>query len=243
MNSDLKAEDFPNIWTYCDIISVLHPYLAVKNENDAFLNRNITYIEDYILSLVRLGIGPKKIILGLPFNSPKFVATISNEDDSKLETSVDYNVACDLLTSEHEREWVKTFNDQAGLSVAVKYDRQKDKKYTMVLESSRAIANKLRFGLKIINFGGVMVHRLDGDDIGAKCGFEIDTWDDFKPIEGVKLNFPERSDTFFTLLRTINETIEVVLDEIEQEKHPSQSSRNSVGAMVLISGIFVYLLL
>lgn len=243
LKSDLKAEDFLSISTYCDIITIFHPYLSVKNENDAFLNRNITYIRDYIWNLVRLGIAPIKIIVGLPLDSPKFIATIDNDNDSKLETYVDYNMACDLLTQEHERDWVNSFNEQAGLSVAIKYDVKINKKFTMILESSRAIANKLRFGMKMINFGGVMLHTLDKDDIGGKCGFEIDTWEDFETIDGVNLHFPERSETFFTLLRTINETIDVVFDEIEQEKHPSRSSCNSVGAMVLISGFFTYLLL
>lgn len=85
-----------------------------------------------------------------------------------------------------------------------------------VIDSSRSIANKVRFAMKR-GLTGVAMDFLDFDDVFGKCGIDNDTFEDFKPIEGVTLKFPKRTDPTFLLLRTVNEAIDVTMDEIKQE--------------------------
>lgn len=63
-----------------------------------------------------------------------------------------------------------------------------------------------------------MVWSVDTDDFRGDCDREEDTFADFKGIPGVKLQLPVRKESNYPLLRTLNEAIELSLDEIRQEE-------------------------
>jgi len=77
------------------------------------------------------------------------------------------------------------------------------------------VANQMRFMVRR-NLAGTVAVTIDRDDFSGNCPLESDTFEDFLTDEGVSLDFPERNETTFPLLRTINEAITVSLDELSQ---------------------------
>lgn len=73
------------------------------------------------------------------------------------------------------------------------------------------------------------VWSIDTDDFLGDCDIENDTFSDFKPIAGVKLNIPKRYNANYPLLRTINEATVLALDEIAQEAQlPNRDKDNEI---------------
>lgn len=58
---------------------------------------------------------------------------------------------------------------------------------------------------------------IDTDDFLGDCDISDDTFVDYKPAAGIKLNIPDRYNANYPLLRTINEAIILSLSEIAQE--------------------------
>lgn len=60
---------------------------------------------------------------------------------------------------------------------------------------------------------------IDTDDFNGECDDSInfDTFSDFRSKPKVKLNIPKRTGKNYPLLRTLNEAIEITLDEMTQE--------------------------
>lgn len=83
----------------------------------------------------------------------------------------------------------------------------------VILESSRSIANKVRFAVKR-GLAGVAAVHMQFDDYLGVCAKNDDTFVDFQPAESAILNIPQRNDSTFPLLCTINEAIDLTLDEI-----------------------------
>lgn len=88
-------------------------------------------------------------------------------------------------------------------------------------ETARSVANKVRMIVKR-NLLGIMTTVIYMDDLLGRHQLEPDTFMDYKPIEGITLNIPQRLNVHFPLLKTINSAISVTLDEMKQEKKLQQ---------------------
>lgn len=152
-----------------------------------------------------------KIVVGFDFDGPEF---ITSNDATKLNGFVDYNTICGLLSTEN---WQNSIDDKSGVAIAKCKTNERNEEISIVFESSRFIANAIKYAMNR-NFGGAMTGLLQKDCVRGKCDFDANTWADFKPAAGINLNIPQRNDSTFPLLKTINEAIEVTLDESYQQE-------------------------
>lgn len=244
IGSDIKAYHFPELSKFYDLVTILHSYNKVNSTSDALKARDFNYITKNIDTLISMGVPASKIVLGLPYDSPKFITTLSTSE-SRFSELVDYNTICRLLSSNNGKNWHKSFDSDAGLAIAQSKQYLNDEIYSIVFESSRSIANKLRFAMKQ-GLSGAMTDLIHKDDIHGKCeGFDSDIWSDFKPVYGWEI--PERNDSTLPLLKSINEAIEVTLDEMHKDELVETNSDNLTKVvytflfivLVLISVIFL----
>lgn len=177
-------------------------------------------IEHTIEHLITLGASPGKIVLGLPFYGRSF---IEHADGTADETGfqgpytrengfLGYNEVCTVVKNgTWKLSWdTKTAEAYARLEVP-------EKNHTKVIayDTSRSIANKVRYGVRQ-ELGGFMVWSLDTDDFLGKCSLDKDTYDDYGNIEQQK-SFNQvlraRVNKNFPLLRTINEAATIASEE------------------------------
>lgn len=162
-----------------------------------------------INSFIELGISPKKIVLHILLQGNE---RLSNTNISfNVEYVKGYNEICSTISKD---AWEKSY-DGKNCIVKKKY-KSKIMSWIMKFDCSRSIANKVRQAMKW-NLIGIMITYLSTDDFLGKCQIELDTFDDFKPVEGVILHIPRRNLTDFFGLRTVTEAIGISLDEIQQE--------------------------
>lgn len=242
VENDLEEYNFAELSKYYDHITYIYGYPIIHTVKDALKVRNISHIEEQIESLTAMDIPPAKIIIGLPFESPQFLTTLIN-GESNFEGPINYNAMCRVWSSETKYKWLRTFNEETGLAIAQSQKFHTGNVYSIVYDSSRSIANKIRYAMKK-GLGGVTTGLLHADDFHGHCELDADTYLDFKPIDGVILNIPQRNSSMFALVRTISEAIEVTLDEVAQEiKLRSNSPRHIGGVTILIGSILAFLVL
>lgn len=240
VGSDLKEYNFAELSKHYDHITYIYAYPNVHTAKDAIKVRNISHILDQIEALTAMDIPPSKIIIGLPFGSPQFIMTLINSE-SKFEGAISYIAMCNMWSNERKYKWLKSFNEDAGLAIAQSQKYHTGDVHSIVFDSSRSIANKLRYAMKK-GLGGVTTGFLHADDIHGHCDLDTDTWHDFKPIDGVILNIPQRNVSTFPLIRTISEAIEVTMDELVQEiQLHSNTPCHTVGVALLIGSILSFL--
>lgn len=214
--SDIELIKLSSLFKIADFNTVFNSYSHVNNEKDALEARSFSTITEYNDDLLRIfnthqQIERYKIVIGFPFDSPQFIRM---DNDTKLNRFVDYNTICELLSNE---DWEKSFDNESGLSIARSKMNEKGEELSVVFESSRSIANVMRYAVKR-EFGGAMISLLHKDDVHGKCGFEEDTWTDFNADKGISLNISKRSDPTYPLLKTVNEAIEVTLDALYKQE-------------------------
>lgn len=234
---EMQGYDFGWLSQYYEFMSFSHLYLNSTTEK-SIEYRTVSSIKHQVDNLINDGMPLNKIIVEFPYISPEFNKTLNN-GETKFNKVIFFSRICALL-SNNDLKWVKSFDKDTEMATARTSDIQQGTEHIEIFENSRAIANKIRAVLKQ-KVGGIKTGVLYTDDGQGKCGFESDTWDDFKAGKGITLHIPKRNESNFALTRTINEAIEVVLDEIRQE--PSQSVRNTAGGVILMSGILTYLLI
>ncbi|XP_055378605.1 probable chitinase 2 [Condylostylus longicornis] len=185
---------------------------------------NVMFTIEY---LIKLGASPSKIVMGLPFYGRTFKTQFDGyygdaADDvgfqgpyTKENGFLGYNEICSMLsnkTSGWKREW----DAPTAQSIARFKDEEMDNTLVVTYDSTRSIANKMKFAMKK-ELAGAMIWSIDTDDFLGECDIEDDTYSDYGDMPGVKLNYPKRINTNYPLLRTVNEGIVLALDEIEQE--------------------------
>lgn len=186
---------------------------------------NVEYTVDY---LIKLGAPPAKIILGLPLYGRTFITNHNdgNFDDPSNDYGfqgnftrengfMGYNEVC-LLLSNPQSGWKRSWDAATNEGVARWKNAATGETRVVVYDSTRSIANKIRFAMKR-KLGGSMVWSVDTDDFHGDCDIDEDTYSDFKPAAGINLIFPKRYNANYPLLRTINEATVIALDEITQE--------------------------
>lgn len=179
-------------------------------------------VEFTIEHLLKLGASPGKIVLGLPFYGRSF---IEHADGTADETGfqgpytrengfLGYNEVCSVVKNgTWDLSWdTKTAQAYARQSVPEKSDTK-----VIAYDTSRSIANKVRFGVRQ-DLAGFMVWSLDTDDFLGKCSLDKDTYADFGNIEKYNQVLKSRTNKNFPLLRTINEAATIASDEWEKDR-------------------------
>lgn len=110
--------------------------------------------------------------------------------------------------------WYNEWNGAASESLG-RY-RNGDVTNVVTYDSSRSIANKVRYAMRK-NLGGISGWDISMDDFQGDCSIDTDTFMDFKTVPGVQLTKPIRKQRDYPLLRTINEAISLAMEEIRQE--------------------------
>lgn len=197
-----------------DFSAIFHLYPHLKDTKEALKAYSFSNLTESFDDLLRIDTHLQteryKIVVGFEFDAPEF---ITSNDDTKFNGFVDYNTICGLLSNEN---WQKSFDGESGLAIAKCKKDEEGEEISIVFESSRSIVNAMKYALSR-DFGGAMTGLLQKDNVQGK-GFDADTWDDFEPGAGIQLNIPQRNDPTFSLLKTINDAIDVTLDESYQQE-------------------------
>lgn len=195
-------------------------------------------VETTIKHLIKLGASPSKIVMGVPFYGRTFITNLDgNYGDASTDVAfqgpftrengfLGYNEICALL-SNRTAKWTTTWDSATSQGIARFRDETTGETKVVVYDSTRSIANKMRFAMKY-KLGGVMTWSIDTDDFLGDCNVEQETFDDFGDTAGVKLTLPKRVNSNYPLLRTINEGIIIALDEIDQENVIKESEADNV---------------
>lgn len=124
---------------------------------------NVEYSIDY---LIKLGASPSKIVMGLPFYGRTFVTNsdgnmgdASNEigflgDYTRESGFMGYNEICTQLTN-RTSGWHRSYDADMNQAIAKQQNRDGGETRVAVYDSSRSIANKVRFAMGH-NLAGVM---------------------------------------------------------------------------------------
>lgn len=179
------------------------------------LNNLLKYIDyiqisdmEIINKLIESGVSPEKVIFHIFLQG---FERLSNDKISfYVENIKDYNEICYTLSKDI---WKRSY-DGSNCIAEKKYENE-HLNWIIKYDCSRLIANKIRQSMKQ-NLAGILISYLSSDDFVGKCGIESDTFDDFKSVAGVTLHLPKRNVTTFSALHTINEAIEITLDEMDQ---------------------------
>ena len=113
-------------------------------------------------------------------------------------------------TFDWHKEW-----DGSSSEILARY-RNEDVTNVVTYDSSRSIANKVRYAMQK-NLGGIACWDICMDDFLGDCPTDTDTFMDFTTTPGDQLEIPTRKQKDYPLLRTINEAISVTMKEIRQE--------------------------
>lgn len=168
-----------------------------------------------------------------------------NLSTAKVVGFIGYNSIC----GEYKlSDWKRSYDNETDLSELLMDNKADRQVYLVLYGASRTVANYVRFMVKR-KLAGVWAFTIDKDDFKGQCKIDNDTFDDFNDVDGVIFNIPQRNETKFPLLRTINESIFVALDEENQLALASKGTasiiiRNSkfikLSIIIILIG-FVYL--
>lgn len=212
VSKDVHITDYElgSMSKYVDFMSFMQIYTDPSTEyltiNQAISARASYNIESGIINLIKSGIPSTKLAIGIQFGGPELFTTLNaNDRASKFNGIIGYNSICNLLSNATLR-WEKLYFN--GLILL----KNLDEKWVIVYESSRSIANKMQFVVKY-NLTGVSISAINMDDFMGKCKIDEDTFTDFKITKENPMDIKEKNSTSFSLLRTINEAINTLIDE------------------------------
>lgn len=237
-----EGYDIPQLSKYLDYLHIMcYDYGGAWDKritaNAPLQNNNNLDVETSIKYLIKLGASPSKIVLGLPFYGRTFITPhegnfgdASNDNGfqgnfTRENGFMGYNEIC-LLSSRASTPWHSSWNGELNQAVIKHKNDFNSETRVVVYDSSRSIANKVRFAMQK-KLAGSMVWSIDTDDFLGDCDFEGETFADFKSNRGITFNFPKRFNQNYPLLRTINEATVLALSEIEQENEINEKDKEN----------------
>lgn len=138
-----------------------------------------------------------------------------------------YNEICILLNNK-SLTWTKSWDDETSQAIAKYYDIENDIRKVVVYDDTRSIARKMRFAIKH-QLAGIMIWSIDTDDFLGDCESEINTFIDFQNISNdIKLFIPKRINANYPLLKTINEGINLALEELRHENEIKKKDEENI---------------
>lgn len=175
--------------------------------NDAKNALQISNVEDKVEKLVAAGVPLSKIVFGVHFSGFGFTKTPDADDeDATFEKLYRYN-DIDLITV---RKWKKTYND-ANVNILT----NTNKNGIIVTETTRSLANKVRFAVKR-GLAGVSPIYAQFDEFFGLGKIEQDTFEDFKS-NGIVFKVRKPKNRKYPLLRTINQAFDLTFEENVQK--------------------------
>ncbi|XP_049540558.1 probable chitinase 2 [Anopheles darlingi] len=226
-----SAYDVKALSKYLDFLHIMcYDYNGSWNRrvgpNAPLTSKDFLNVEYSIEHLLNLGAPASKLVLGLPFYGRTFVSAmararlgdVANEvgfpgPATKENGFMGYNEICEELRR-NPSDWTLTWDVAAAEMVATKSNDTASQ--VVVYDSTRSIANKVRFAVRQ-KLAGLMVWSVDTDDFNGLCGPETDTYVDFGDREKVELTIPPPVSGKYPLLKTISNAVIVALDELTQE--------------------------
>ncbi|XP_035791160.1 probable chitinase 2 [Anopheles albimanus] len=227
-----EAYDIPALSKYLDFLHIMcydyHGSWDGKvGPNAPLASSDFLSIEYTIEHLLNLGAPPNKIVLGLPFFGRTFVSRIvgagMGDDADKVGFAgpatkengfMGYNEICEEL-KRNPNNWRLTWDVASAEMVATKSNNTASQ--VVVYDSTRSIANKVRFAVRL-NLAGLLAWSIDTDDFNGLCKPELDTYEDFvKKVDISRFNIPLPVNGKYPLLKTISNAIVVAYEELAQE--------------------------
>lgn len=194
-----------------------YDYVALSQ----YLDRMHLYLPQVSIEKVKNSDVPSsKLVLAIYFMGFEGVYDING--DFRREKLLRYDEVCNIESSNGNVILDKAYDEHIN-RIRIQYGNQKGEIRYIQFDNTRTVAHKTRYAMRN-NFGGVLAYAIDYDSLG-KCGIEADTFNDFKPVNGVILSIPTRHNRTAPLLRTINDAIVVSIDEIEQERQLIKSNQ------------------
>lgn len=184
--------------------STPHDFLSISKHMDY-----VVVHSRYMENLIQMGVPPSKIIVQIEFIGRGIIAP------DPTHQTIGYYEICELLSTDPIK-WTKYWDSEVEAGIARRDNGFADKMDIIVYPNSRKMAKATRNIIRR-KLAGVVAFTLNSDDYLGKCGIDKDTYDDFRPVNGVTLNIPKTNATSFPLLRTINDSMAVAIDEIKQE--------------------------
>ena len=114
--------------------------------------------------------------------------------------------------------WELSWDTKSAQAYARQKVEGKSQSRVITYDTSRSIANKVRFGVRQ-ELGGFMIWSLDTDDFLGKCPMDKDTYADYgeaEKQESFNQILKTRTNKNFPLLRTINEAVSIASEEWEK---------------------------
>lgn len=213
-HSDYNFGALSNAVDFLTIIQKYRPTVDYKI-GDAIYDRSFTQLELNVEELSRLNVPLSKIVVGLHFGGPKFIEVQAN-DGKKITKLVKFSKYIDIcyaqIRNTKEFQWI-LYDEASKMTL----DKNYVTKETIVYENNRSIAARSKF-VVLNQLAGVFTGLINEDDFLGQCRKERGIFKDFNAKNGTILNYPERKENTFPLLRTINDAFKVTLNEILQEK-------------------------
>lgn len=196
---------------------------------------NTFSVQEKVDNLIESGVPVYKIIMGVMFGGLSFYSSLSDisQNFDKLNG---YSTICETITADG---WLIYYESEIDFNYALYKNEEKNEKKIIIYGKSRMIANQMRFMVRR-NLAGTAAVTIDRDDFKGKCPLENYTFEDFVTDEGISLDYPERNETTFPLLRTINEAITVSLDELFQL---GKGNASHIGINIYMIFILIYTLM
>lgn len=219
--NNYKNHDFRRLAKAVDFINFIQNRFYVIKSLEENL-RDANFVEINVKKFMALGVPASKTVIGVSFKGATF-------DANFIQNLIGYNEICRHLLNNEASEWERSYLSSSELAILKNHHGN----HTIVFESSRSIANKMRFAMKR-GLAGIITASIIRDDYEGGCVEDEDTFVDFQP-EGITLNIPQRvGDRSFPLIRTINEAINVTLDEMRQAairyQKPSEPTKRPIAA-------------
>lgn len=190
-------------------------------------SRNIQNSEYAIDQTMKLGVPSTKILTTTNLGGTSklgFLTTYRHVSSSEFHHS-DIIDSGEICWKSHIYCNNFTYDSDLGVGVITNYARES----RFLIESSRVIANKIRFAMRN-NLAGAVISDTSADDHRNQCAsIDHHTYDDYKSlVPGVTLRIPKRTGQRPFYANVLNEAIFVALDEISQETQLLAKNNDSV---------------
>ncbi|XP_055305054.1 uncharacterized protein LOC129569877 isoform X2 [Sitodiplosis mosellana] len=207
---DFKRFDLAALSNSAEFITFVPNYKPSKDGfkvNDAKESLKISYVQDKIEKLAEAGVCLSKVVMGIHFMGFGFTTKPDGSDD---DTTFDRMHRYNELELCNIKKWTTTHKD-SSLTIRTKTTNDG----IVVMENTRAIANKVRF---VISHGltGVTPIYAPFDDFFGLHEIDPDTFEDFK-ADGIVFKIKQLSGHKHPLLRTINQAFDLTFDECAQK--------------------------
>lgn len=195
----VNALDYATMQHYVEFIQFISVESTHRNTNSIGIANQFPLLNNIIESIVKTGVSPMKTIIGIR----KFCGYES--EIAALVHKFTFEARCRL-----RRDWHEILD-----CVRIPEKISEIRSRCIEFESARSVANQIRLLMKH-NTAGVNVYALNFYVYFMGPHMAMDTFADFKAIDGITLKIPEQSDDQYPLVKTINEAMLITQSEIIQ---------------------------